>query len=172
MSVARDHRDGAEDVQALPARKAKSEVRTIELGGAGIQHAHERVQRYERVVLVFDTRRDLEALQKRLRVSAELAHQIAVPPKVGGADEAGHSINSLCREMIKACRKVSRPTTPGSAILFLQRPASTAGQKREGSHGRTTFRRPDHRRRPVGYRYRLPRNGRVPEQDHRRAGAT
>src|SRR4051812_9699544 len=81
--VARDHRDRAEDIQALPAREAKSEVRTIEFGGAGIQHPNERVQGHERVLLEFDTRPNLETLQIRLRVSAELAHEVAVPPQVG-----------------------------------------------------------------------------------------
>ena len=64
---------------------------------------------------------------------------------------------SPCRQMIKVCRKMSRPTTADSAMLCLQRPASTAGREARGSHERTTFRRPDHRRRPVRHRYRLSR---------------
>src|ERR1700687_2004070 len=37
----------------------------------------------------------------------------------------------MCREMTKVCRKLSRPATAPSTILFLQRPANTAGKKPE-----------------------------------------
>src|SRR6476646_10863858 len=41
-------------------------------------------------------------------------------------------IRSLpCREMVKECRKVSRPATAPSTILFVQRPAITAGKSPE-----------------------------------------
>ena len=105
LRVPRDHRDRSEDIQALPARQAKPEVRTTQLVGAGLQHADVRIEGDERVLLIFDPRRDPEAREESLRVTTELPHQVAVAPQLGGADQAAHSINSLCREMIKVCRK-------------------------------------------------------------------
>src|SRR6202522_4342736 len=91
----RDDGDRSQDVQALPARETKPEVRTMQLGSAGLQHADERLEGDERVVLILDTRRDVETRQEWLRVSAELPDQVAVSPQVGRTDQAAHSINSL-----------------------------------------------------------------------------
>ena len=60
--------------------------------GGGLQHPDERLERDERVLLVLDARRDVETRQERPRVTTEFPHQIAVPPQVGGTDQAGHSI--------------------------------------------------------------------------------
>ena len=48
----------------------------------------------------------------------------AVVPSIRLADGHGRSNQLPCREMIKACRKLSRPATAPSTILFLRDPSS------------------------------------------------
>src|ERR1700733_10584364 len=111
----------------------------MQLGSPGLQHADERLEGDERVVLILDTRRDVETRQEWLRVSAELPDQVAVSPQIGRADQAAHRSTPWCREMIKDRRKMSRPMAAPSTILFLQRHAKTAGKEPEEERNAQRF---------------------------------
>ena len=115
LSIPRDHREGSEDMQALPAREAKPEIRTPQFVGAGLQHANPRRERHKSVLLVFGTGGDVEARQERLGVTTELSDELGVTPHGCGADQAAHSIT--CREMIKVCRELSRLVAASAAML-------------------------------------------------------
>src|SRR6185369_13693010 len=74
-SVARDHCDGPEDLQALPIRQAEPEVRAGQLLGGGLEHAGQGREGDERVLLAFGTGADIEARQEYRGVTAEFAHK-------------------------------------------------------------------------------------------------
>ena len=80
-------------MQALLAREAKPEVRAHQLLGASLEHAGQRREGDERVLLVFGTGGDVEARQERRGVTPELA-DLTVPSdkKVFEADR------TLCRK--------------------------------------------------------------------------
>src|SRR6204780_5619895 len=125
----------------------------MQLGSAGLQHADERLEGDERVVLILDTRRDVETRQEWLRVGAELPDQVAVSPQVGRTDQAAHSINSLVSGNDK--RSSEDVKTHGGT---LDDPVSTTSceysrQGTRGSHEHTKLRRPDHRCRAARHRY-------------------
>ncbi len=110
-----------------------------------------------------------KARQERLRVAAELPHQVGVAPQVGGTDQAAHAINSLCREMTKVCRKVSRPATrldhPVYNVLRHSR------QEARGSHDAQHFDVLIIGAGLSGIGTACQVTGRAPGQDHRRPGA-
>ncbi|AGL28529.1 hypothetical protein J113_21480 [Mycobacterium tuberculosis CAS/NITR204] len=66
--------------------------------------------------MVFDARRDVEAPQKRQRVRAELAHQVGVPPQVGGADEAAQLHHLLSENDKRLSQSVN--TWRGSSTML------------------------------------------------------
>ena len=82
-------------MQTLPVRQTKAEVRTTQVVGAGLQHAHVGIEGDERVLLIFEARRNPEARQEHLWVPTELPHQVAVARQRGGTQQTAHPINSL-----------------------------------------------------------------------------
>ena len=95
LGIAGDHCDGSENVETLKTRKAKSEIRTLQILGARLQQADERVDGDEAVRLLFGADGNTEARQERLGVAAQFAHQIAVTSQGRGADQTAHKTSPV-----------------------------------------------------------------------------